>query len=175
MKTDELKNCLPVVKPYSHALSDLPPGGVEEISSALRELLADVFTLYVKTKNFHWHMNGSHFRDFHLLLDEHAARIFAMTDPIAERARKLGGAALRSIGDITRHQRLLDNDEPALSVATMLAELLLDNQELTAYMRAAHEICDRYNDTATASLLENWIDETEQRSWFLYEIVRSNG
>jgi starvation-inducible DNA-binding protein len=159
------------MKSHSHALSDLSPAGVEEISAALRKMLADVFALYVKTKNFHWHMNGRHFRDYHLLLDEHGDQLFAMTDPIAERARKLGGAALRSIGDISRHQRLQDSDEPSLSAEAMLAELLSDNQELTGYLRATHEICDRHNDAATASLIENWIDETERRSWFLNEIV----
>lgn len=156
-----------------HVLSDLAPEGVAEISEALRHLLADVFALYVKTKNFHWHMTGRHFRDYHLLLDEHGDQLFAMTDPIAERARKLGGTALRSIGDIARHQRLTDSDESALTAPTMLSQLLSGNQALTTYLREAHEIAGRYNDTATASLIENWIDETERRSWFLYEIVRA--
>jgi len=152
-------------------LTDLAPTGAEEICPALRELLADVFALYVKTKNFHWHMTGRHFRDYHLLLDEHGEQLFAMTDPIAERARKLGGDALRSIGDIARHQRLHDSDERSLPAEGMIKELLQDNQELTKYLRSTHEICDRHNDVATASLIENWIDETERRSWFLYEIV----
>jgi starvation-inducible DNA-binding protein len=152
-------------------LTDLAPTGAEEICAALRELLADVFALYVKTKNFHWHMTGRHFRDYHLLLDEHGEQLFAMTDPIAERARKLGGDALRSIGDIARRQRLHDNDERLLPAEGMIKELLQDNQELTKYLRSTHEICDRHNDVATASLIENWIDETERRSWFLYEIV----
>ncbi len=155
----------------SQALSDLSSKGVEEISASLRELLADVFALYVKTKNFHWHMTGRHFRDYHLLLDDHGDQIFAMTDDIAERTRKLGGSALHSIGDISRHQRLQDNDEPNLTAEAMLKQLLLDNQELTKYLRSTHEICDRHNDVATASLIENWIDETERRTWFLYEIV----
>jgi starvation-inducible DNA-binding protein len=160
----------------SHAathLSDLAPAGIEEISAALRELLADVFALYVKTKNFHWHMTGPHFRDYHLLLDEHGDQLFEMTDPIAERGRKLGGTALRSIGDIARHQRIQDSDTPSLHAEAMLKELLQDNQELAKYLRSTHEICDRYNDVATASLLENWIDETERRAWFLFEIVKS--
>ena len=151
--------------------TDLAPTGAEVICAALRELLADVFALYVKTKNFHWHMTGRHFRDYHLLLDEHGEQLFAMTDPIAERARKLGGDALRSIGDIARHQRLHDSDERSLPAEGMIKEHLQDNQELTKYLRSTHEICDRHNDVATASLIENWIDETERRSWFLYEIV----
>jgi starvation-inducible DNA-binding protein len=152
-------------------ITDLAPVGTEEISNALRELLADVFALYVKTKNFHWHMNGRHFRDFHLMLDDQSDQLFAMIDPVAERTRKLGGRSLHSIGDISRNQRLQDNDQPNLSAEAMLKQLLLDNQELTKYLRSTHEICDRHNDVATASLLENWIDETEQRTWFLYEIV----
>ena len=152
-------------------VTDLAPAGAEEISAALRELLADVFALYVKTKNFHWHMNGRHFRDFHLMLADQSDQLFAMIAPVAERTRKLGGTSLHSIGDISRHQRLPDNDVPDLAAEAMLKELLLNNQELTKYLRSTHEICDRHNDVATASLLENWIDETEQRSWFLYEIV----
>ncbi len=157
----------------SQALSDLSSKGVEEISASLRELLADVFALYVKTKNFHWHMTGRHFRDYHLLLDDHGDQIFAMTDDIAERTRKLGGVALRSIGDISRHQRLQDSDDASLTAEAMLAQLLADNQELTRYLRGTHEVCDHHNDVATASLIENWIDETERRSWFLYEIVKT--
>jgi starvation-inducible DNA-binding protein len=157
----------------SRALSALSSKGVEEISVQLRELLADVFALYVKTKNFHWHMNGPHFRDYHLLLDDHGDQIFAMTDVVAERIRKLGGVALRSIGDIARHQRLQDSDETSLTAEAMLAQLLADNQELGRYLRSTHELCDQHNDVATASLIENWIDETEQRSWFLYEMVKT--
>jgi starvation-inducible DNA-binding protein len=151
--------------------TDLAPKGVAAITDELRQLLADVFALYVKTKNFHWHMSGPHFRDYHLLLDEHAEQIFAMTDDIAERARKIGGTTLRSIGDIARHQRLRDNDKQFVAPHEMLAELSADNQQLTRALRAAHAICDEHNDVATASLIENWIDETERRTWFLAEIV----
>jgi starvation-inducible DNA-binding protein len=136
-------------------------------------LLADVFALYLKTKNFHWHMTGKHFRDYHLLLDEHGDQLFAMTDDVAERARKIGGTTLRSIGDITRHQRLKDNDATSVSPTEMLAELMSDNRHLAASMRKTHEVCDEHGDVATASLLENWIDETERRAWFLSEIVSS--
>src|SRR5712671_603761 len=152
--------------------TDLDRDAVREISSALRHLLADVFTLYVKTKNFHWHMSGTHFRDYHLLLDEHSAQIFAMTDEIAERARKIGGSTLRSIGDISRRQRLKDNNEEFVTPKDMLSELSADNQELTRYLRSTHEICDRNRDVATASLIETWIDETERRTWFLSETER---
>jgi len=145
--------------------------GVTEITSVLRELLADVFSLYLKTKNFHWHMTGRHFRDYHLLLDEHADQIFAMTDDIAERARKIGGSTLRSIGDIARHQRLKDNDQEGVAASKMLSELRDDNSQLTGFLRDAHEICARYNDVASTSLIEVWIDQTERRTWFLAEIV----
>jgi starvation-inducible DNA-binding protein len=143
---------------------------VAEISSALRQLLADVFALYLKTKNFHWHMTGSHFRDYHLLLDEQAAQVFAMSDDIAERGRKIGGTTLRSIGDVSRHQRLQDNDQEVVAPEDVLAELRADNQQLTGYLRSTHEVCDRHNDVATTSLIENWIDETERRVWFLSAI-----
>jgi starvation-inducible DNA-binding protein len=152
--------------------TDLSADGVAEISAALRELLADVFALYVKTKNFHWHMSGPHFRDYHLLLDEQGEQIFEMTDDIAERARKIGGTTLRSIADIAKHQRLKDNDAEFVGPKEMLAELADDNQQLTRFLRATHEICDRYNDVATASLIENWIDETERRTWFLFEAAQ---
>jgi starvation-inducible DNA-binding protein len=158
-------------KKNSNEMSDLSHVGVEEIASALRPLLADVFALYLKTKNFHWHMTGRHFRDYHLLLDEHGDQIFAMTDAIAERARKLGGTTLHSISDIAKHQRLNDNNEEFVSPHDMLAELCSDNQQLTVSMREVHEVCDRHNDVATASLLEVWIDETERRTWFLFEIT----
>ena len=144
---------------------------VAEITGALRPLLADVFALFVKTKNFHWHIHGPHFRDYHLLLDEQAEQIFAMTDDIAERARKLGGTTLHSISDIARHQRIKDNNDESVSAEDMLAELRDDNRHLTASLRAAHEVCERGNDVATASLIEVWIDETERRTWFLSEIV----
>jgi starvation-inducible DNA-binding protein len=150
---------------------DLTREAVTEISSTLRELLADVFGLYVKTKNFHWHMTGRHFRDYHLLLDEHADQIFAMTDDIAERARKIGGSTLRSIGDIARHQRLEDNEDESVTPGKMLSELRDDNVRLTSFLRAAHELCSGCNDVATTSLIEVWIDQTERRSWFLGEIV----
>ncbi|HUE36286.1 MAG TPA: DNA starvation/stationary phase protection protein [Candidatus Acidoferrum sp.] len=145
---------------------------VSEITSALRPLLADVFALYLKTKNFHWHMSGRHFRDYHLLLDEHSDQIFEMTDDIAERARKIGGTTLHSISDIVKHQTLKDNNEELVPPHQMLAELCADNQHLTRSLREAHEICDTHNDVATASLIETWIDQTERRTWFLSEISR---
>src|SRR6202142_2732435 len=141
--------------------------GVAEISRALRGLLADVFALYLKTKNFHWHMSGRHFRDYHLLLDEHGDQLFAMTDEIAERARKIGGTTLHSISDISKHQRLADNNEESVNAMDMLKELHADNRALTGYMRTAHEVCEKHNDVATTSLIEVWIDQTERRSWFL--------
>jgi len=152
--------------------TDLDGDGVEEISNELRKMLADVFVLYVKTKNFHWHMSGRHFRDYHLLLDEHSEQILAMTDDIAERARKIGGTTLHSISDIARHQRLKDNSEEFVTPANMLRELSEDNQKLVRAMRVTHEICDRHNDVATASMIENWIDQAERRTWFLSEIAR---
>jgi len=152
--------------------TDLGGDAVEEISSNLRQLLADVFALYVKTKNFHWHMSGRHFRDYHLLLDEQSTQIFAMTDDIAERARKIGGTTLRSIGDIARNQRLKDNSKEGVTPKEMISELCEDNQQLTRSLRATHEVCDRHNDVATASLIENWIDETERRTWFLAELAQ---
>src|SRR5437867_8562078 len=145
--------------------TDLSGNAVEEISSNLRQLLADVFALYVKTKNFHWHMSGRHFRDYHLLLDEHSTQIFAMTDEIAERTRKIGGTTLRSISDIARNQRLKDNNKEGVSPKEMLAELCAENQHLTRSLRSTHEVCAQHNDVATASLIESWIDETERRTW----------
>ena len=145
---------------------------VTQISEALRRLLADAFCLYLKTKNFHWHMTGSHFRDYHLLLDEQADQIFAMTDVVAERGRKIGGNTLRSIGDVSRRQRLRDNDEEMLTPQKMLSELREDNSLLTGYLRETHEICSKYNDVATTSLIEVWIDETERRTWFLAQTAR---
>ena len=152
--------------------TDLEHDAVVEISNELRPLLADVFALYVKTKNFHWHMSGRHFRDYHLLLDEHADQIFGMTDEIAERARKIGETTLRSISDISRHQRLKDNNDERVPPKEMLRELRVDNQALTRYFRSAHETCEKYNDVATASEIEVWIDQTERRTWFLWEIVQ---
>src|SRR6202171_2017339 len=151
-------------KQSSESATDLSGDAVVEISAVLRKLLADVFALYLKTKNFHWHMSGRHFRDYHLLLDEQGDQIFAMTDPIAERARKIGGTTLRSIGHIARSQRIADNDAEYLEPQNVLAERRDDNQRLTSAMREVHYICDKYNDTATASVLENWIDETEGRT-----------
>src|SRR6266568_7560946 len=147
--------------------TDLAPKGVVAIESELRQLLADVFALYVKTKNFHWHMSGPHFRDYHLLLDEQAEQLFAMTDPIAERIRKIGGLTLRSIGHISRIQRVLDNDAEYVEPLDMIAELADDNKTLGARLREAHNVCDEHRDVATASLIEVWIDETERRTWFL--------
>ena len=159
------------MKATAETISDLGSTAVPEVSGALRQLLADVFVLYLKTKNFHWHMRGRHFRDYHLLLDEHAAQLFAMTDDIAERARKLGATTLRSISDISRNQRLKDNNVESITPKEMLAELCADNQQLTRFLRSAHEVCDKFNDVATASLIETWIDETERRAWFLSEIA----
>ena len=154
--------------------TDLSGDAVEEISSSLRRMLADVFALYVKTKNFHWHISGRHFRDYHLLLDEQATEIFAMTDTIAERARKIGGTTIHSISDIARNQRLKDNNKEAVSPQEMIGELREDNHQLTRSLRATHEICDRHNDVATASLIEVWIDESERRTWFLAEITQDS-
>jgi starvation-inducible DNA-binding protein len=152
--------------------TDLSTNATKDVSAALTTLLADVFALYLKTKNFHWHVSGPHFRDYHLLLDEQATQIYATTDPIAERARKIGGTTIRSIGQIGKHQRLLDNDADYVAPHEMLAELREDNQQLVKYMRETHELCDEHGDVATASLLENWIDEAEGRIWFLFEAGR---
>jgi DNA-binding ferritin-like protein (oxidative damage protectant) len=151
--------------------TDLSRDGALEIASELRQLLADVLALFMKTKNFHWHMTGGHFRDYHLLLDEQSEQLFAMTDDIAERARKIGGAALRSISDISRNQRLEDNNEAFVTPQDMLTELRSDNQKLTRSLREAHAVCDKHRDVATGSLLETWIDESERRTWFLSMIV----
>ena len=153
--------------------SDFSDNAVKDLSAALNAVLADCFALYLKTKNFHWHMSGPNFRDYHLLLDEQADQIFAMTDPIAERARKLGGTTLRSIGQIARLQRLLDNDAAYVSPGAMLAELRDDNRQLARILRETHGLCDEHGDVATASLLEVWIDETERRAWFLFETTRA--
>lgn len=152
--------------------SDLGSNASKDIAAALNLLLADVFGLYLKTKNFHWHMSGPHFRDYHLLLDEQADQIYAMTDPLAERVRKLGARTLRSIGEIKRLQRILDNDADFVTPLDMLAELRDDNKQLTIAMRQAHEVCDEHGDVASTSLLEVWIDETERRTWFLFEACR---
>ncbi|MER9832525.1 DNA starvation/stationary phase protection protein [Mesorhizobium sp. M0134] len=152
--------------------TDLGNDASHDISAALTGLLADTFALYLKTKNFHWHMSGPHFRDYHLMLDEQGDQIFAMTDVIAERARKLGGTTLRSIGQIARTQRIADNDAAFVTPGDMLAELASDNQQLLVILRACHGAADEYNDVATTSLIEVWIDETERRVWFLYESNR---
>jgi starvation-inducible DNA-binding protein len=153
--------------------TDLGAEATKNISGALNALLADVFALYIKTKNFHWHMSGPHFRDYHLLLDEHGDQIFAMTDDIAERVRKLGGTTIRSIGQIARLQRLADNDADYVDAQDMLAELRDDNERLSSSMLEVHGLCDEENDVATASLLEVWIDETQRRVWFLFEATRT--
>jgi starvation-inducible DNA-binding protein len=153
--------------------NDLGADAQRDLSAELNVLLADTFALYMKTKNFHWHMSGPHFRDYHLLLDEHADQIYAITDAIAERVRKLGGTTIRSTGHIARLQRLADNDADFVTPSGMLAELREDNMRLAAFMRSTHDTCDKYDDVATASLLEVWIDEAERRVWFLYEAGRS--
>jgi len=152
--------------------SNLGSNASKDIAAALTALLADVFALYIKTKNFHWHMSGPHFRDYHLLLDEQSAQIFAMTDDMAERARKVGGTTLRSIGQIAKLKHIEDNDADFVTPEDMLAELKEDNLLLTQRMRETHDVCDEHGDVATASLLENWIDEAERRTWFLFESTR---
>ncbi len=152
--------------------TDLKPKGTRDIAGGMNAILADVFALYLKTKNFHWHMSGPHFRDYHLLLDEQADQIYAMGDPIAERIRKVGHTTLRSIGHIARLQRIKDNDADYVDALDMLAELREDNKTLAARLREVHEVCDEHHDIATASLIEVWIDETERRTWFLFEASR---
>jgi len=153
--------------------TDLKPNAVRDLAGALNILLADMFGLYMKTKNFHWHISGPHFRDYHLMLDEHGEQIFATTDAIAERVRKIGGTTLRSIGHIGRLQRIEDNDADFVTPMDMLAELRDDNKELAARMRETHDLCDEHGDVATASLIEVWIDEAERRTWFLFEATRA--
>jgi len=152
--------------------NDLTRAAAKEVSGAMNAILADVFALYLKTKNFHWHMSGPHFRDYHLLLDEQADQLYAMTDPIAERIRKLGGLTIRSIGHIGRLQRVQDNDAEFVEPSDMLAELREDNKTMAARLREAHNVCEEHRDIATASLIEVWVDETERRTWFLYESSR---
>jgi starvation-inducible DNA-binding protein len=168
-KLDDLKRrrASPLVTP-----TDLGAEASKDIAGGMNGILADVFALYLKTKNFHWHMSGPHFRDYHLLLDEQADQIYAMTDPIAERIRKTGGSTLRSIGHIARLQRIKDNDAEYVDPLDMLAELREDNQSLAARLREVHDVVDEVRDIATASLIENWIDETERRTWFLFEASR---
>src|SRR5690348_3023373 len=152
--------------------TDLGASATRDIAGTMNAILADVFALYLKTKNFHWHMSGPHFRDYHLLLDEHAEQLFGMTDPIAERVRKIGGLTLRSIGQIARTQRVLDNDAEYVEPLDMLAELADDNKTLAQRLREAHNVCEEHRDVATTSLIEVWIDETERRTWFLFEATR---
>jgi starvation-inducible DNA-binding protein len=152
--------------------TDLTRSATKDIEGAMNTILADVFALYIKTKNFHWHMSGPHFRDYHLLLDEHAEQLFAMTDPIAERVRKIGGLTIKSIGHISRVQRVLDNDAEYVDVLDMIAELAEDNKTLAARLREVHNVCDEHQDVASASLIEAWIDESERRTWFLFETTR---
>ncbi len=154
--------------------TSLPSNAVADLAAAMTTLLADVFTLYMKTKNFHWHLSGPHFRDYHLMLDEQADQIFAMTDALAERVRKLGGTTLRSVGHIARLSRIEDNDADFVTAQDMLAELRSDNVALTGFLRATHALCDEHGDVASASLIENWIDETERRTWFLFESGRKD-
>lgn len=167
MQEVKLRRKAPLATP-----TDLRAAAIKDIAAAMNAILADVFALYLKTKNFHWHMSGPHFRDYHLLLDEQAAQVFAMTDPIAERIRKVGGATLKSIGHIARTQRLLDNDAEYVEPQDMLAELREDNKTLAARLRDTHNVCEEHRDIATASLIEVWIDETERRTWFLFEASR---
>ena len=156
----------------AYVSAGLEPGAVEEISSALTMILADMFALYLKTKNFHWHVSGPHFRDYHLLLDEQSAQIFAATDTMAERVRKIGGRTLRSIGHVARLQRIADDDKEYVDPQDMLAELLDDNRQLVINLRSSHALCDEWGDVASASLIENWIDEAEHRAWILKETTR---
>jgi starvation-inducible DNA-binding protein len=152
--------------------TDLSPEATKDVAGAMNAILADVFALYLKTKNFHWHMSGPHFRDYHLLLDEHSEQLFAMTDPIAERVRKIGGMTLHSIGQIAKMQRIPDNNALYVEPLDMIAELREDNKALAQRLREAHEVCDEHRDIATASLIEVWVDETERRTWFLFETCR---
>ncbi|MET3930498.1 starvation-inducible DNA-binding protein [Lysobacter sp. OAE881] len=169
-------NMLPVKTRQSaplHTRTDLRAQAGLDIAAALTTLLADMLALYMKTKNFHWHMSGPHFRDYHLMLDEQAGEIFATTDAIAERARKVGGTTLRSIGHVHRLQRLLDNDAEYVTPQDMLAELADDNRRLASFLRSTHAVCEPYGDVATTSLLETWIDQAENRSWYLFETTRA--
>jgi len=152
--------------------SDLGEKATRDIAAALTTLLADFFALYMKTKNFHWHISGPHFRDYHLMLDEQGDQIFAATDVIAERARKVGGTTIRSIGHIARSQRLADNDADYVTAEDMLSELADDNRRLVGFLRSTHDVCEEHNDVATTSLIEVWIDEAERRAWFLFEATR---
>jgi starvation-inducible DNA-binding protein len=169
-KVTQLKRGKPA--PDLDTPTDLEDKAVTEISKALNGILADSFALYLKTKNFHWHVSGPHFRSYHLLFDEQAAEIFATTDEIAERIRKIGGTTLRSIGDVGKHQSIVDNDEEFVTAGDMVRELMNDNKKVAAAMRKAHKVADEHEDVATASLLENYIDAAEKRTWFLFESAR---
>ncbi|GAB3594749.1 DNA starvation/stationary phase protection protein [Acetobacter peroxydans] len=160
------------IREYLGTPSDLDAKKLHAVTAGLADVLADVFALYIKTKNFHWHMSGRHFRDFHLLLDEQSQELFAMTDPLAERARKIGGLTLHSAGEISRKTVISDNDAEYVTPEDMLAELREDNQTLVRRLRAVHDLCDEARDVATASLIENWIDQGERRTWFLFESTR---
>jgi starvation-inducible DNA-binding protein len=164
-----------MVSPDLETPSDLPAAAMGKVSDALNVLLADAFALYLKTKNFHWHVSGRHFRDYHLLLDEQSGQIFATTDQLAERVRKIGGATVKSIGQVTKLQTIKDNNEDYVPPREMLHELMKDNKRVTAAMRKAHEVCDDAGDVASASLLENFIDEAERRIWFLFEVAHQEG
>lgn len=166
VKLDERRRA-PLITP-----SDLGADAARDIGAAMNEILADVYALYIKTKNFHWHMSGPHFRDYHLLLDEQSDQVFAMTDVIAERIRKIGGQTLKSVGQIAKTTRVKDNDADYVEPSDMIAELCEDNKALASNLREAHDVCDEHRDIATASLIENWIDETERRTWFLFEAGR---
>ena len=175
MSTTQIQTASNALAHRSAALrtpTDLQANATRDISASLNGILADVYALYLKTKNFHWHMSGPHFRDYHLMLDEQSGELLAMTDPLAERIRKVGGATLRSIGHISRSQRLLDNDAPFVEPGDMLAELCEDNKTLAQMLRQAHALCAEHRDLATASLIEVWIDEGERRTWFLFESGR---
>jgi starvation-inducible DNA-binding protein len=171
-KAQQAKRPIKGERPALVTPTDLSAAATRDIAGAMNAILADVYALYIKTKNFHWHLSGPHFRDYHLLFDEQADQIFAMADPIAERVRKLGGTTLRSIGNIARLQRVLDNDADYVEPSDMLAELREDNKTLAGRLREAHDVCDEHHDIATASLIEVWIDETERRTWFLFEAGR---
>ena len=164
-----------IAKPALASPTDLGAQATKDITGALNALLADIFAIYLKTKNFHWHMSGPHFCDYHLLSDEQGEQIFATTDDIAERVRKIGGTTIRSIGHVARLKRILDNDAEYVTPQDMLAELRDDNKPLTSIMRETHDLCDEHGDVASASLLENWIDEAERRTWFLFEATRNRG
>ena len=178
MKTPDAKKVRDLMKRQEAPLvtpTDLKGDATRDIAAAMNGILADVFAIYLETKNFHWHMSGPHFRDYHLLLDDQGDQLYAMTDAIAERIRKVGGTTLRSIGHIARTQRVLDNDADYVEPLDMLAELREDNKTLTASLREAHGVCEQHRDIATISLIESWIDETERRTWFLFEASRNGG